>query len=138
VIAGTVPLTEAIQEMPGYENLHILFAGAVALDPTSILSSQKMRSLMQDCRGQFDLVIYDTPPLSFADALLLIAQTDGLLMVTQLGKIHRGVLRNAIQLLETSKVPVMGVVANMASDDQFATGSAYYRKSSEQAKVLAS
>jgi polysaccharide biosynthesis transport protein len=135
VIVGGLGLMDVIKTLPMDENLHLLFAGSVTLDPTSLLGSQKMRHLMGTCRKHFDLVIYDATPLSFADALLLIPQTDGLLMVTRLGKIHRETLHQSLQTLETAKVPVLGAVVNMASDAQFLAGASYFK--AEKTKVSA-
>ncbi|WP_310487337.1 polysaccharide biosynthesis tyrosine autokinase [Chamaesiphon sp. VAR_69_metabat_338] len=116
IIAGTTELMDTVQLLPGEENLYILLAGSVSLDPTSILSSKKMRKLMEKCQHNFDLVIYDTVPLNFADSLLLIPHTDGLLMVNRLGKVHREILRNSLRTLTVAKVPVLGLVVNMATD----------------------
>jgi polysaccharide biosynthesis transport protein len=115
VIAGTTHLMDAIQLLPGEDNLYILPAGSTVLDPTSLLGSNKMRNLMEICKHNFDLVIYDTVPLSFADPLLLIPQTDGLLMVSRLGKVHREDLRNSLNMLDISKVALLGLVVNMAN-----------------------
>ena len=117
VIAGTTKLKDTVQLLPGEENLYILLAGSVCLDPTSILSSKKMHGLMEKCQHSFDLVIYDTVPLNFADSLLLIPYTDGLLMVNRLGKVQREVLRNSLRTLTMSKVAVLGLVVNMATDN---------------------
>jgi polysaccharide biosynthesis transport protein len=125
VIAGNAQLKDTVQLLPGEKNLYVLLAGSVALDPTSILSSKKMQNLMKICQHHFDLVIYDTVPLSFADSLLLIPHTDGLLMVTRLGEIHREDLRNSLRTLEVSKVAVLGLVVNMVSERQSSSG-AYY------------
>jgi polysaccharide biosynthesis transport protein len=115
IVAGTAELMDTVQLLSGEENLYILLAGSISLDPTSILSSKKMRSLMAKCQHNFDLVIYDTVPLNFADSLLLIPNTDGLLMVNRLGKVHREVLRNSLRTLTVSKVAVLGLVVNMAT-----------------------
>jgi polysaccharide biosynthesis transport protein len=122
IIAGTTELMDTVQLLPGEENLYILLAGSVSLDPTSILSSKKMRNLMEKCQHNFDLVIYDSVPLSFADSLLLIPHTDGLLMVNRLGKVHREVLRNSLRTLTVSRVAVLGLVVNMATDRNSSLG----------------
>ncbi len=115
VIMGHSQLMNTVKLFPGKENLYVLPAGSTVLDPTSLLGSQKMQNLMKKCQHNFDLVIYDTVPLNFADALLLIPQTDGLLMVTSLGKVRREDLRNSLSTLEVSKVPVLGLVINMVN-----------------------
>ncbi len=115
VIAGTTHLMDAIRLLPGEDNLYILPAGSTVMDPTSFLGSNKMRNLMEICKHNFDLVIYDTVPLSFADSLLLIPQTDGLLMVARLSKVHREDIRNSLNMLDVSRVTVLGLVVNMAN-----------------------
>jgi polysaccharide biosynthesis transport protein len=125
VIAGTAQLMDTVQLLPGEENLYILLAGSIALDPTSILGSKKMQELVEHCEDNFDLVIYDTVPLNFADSLLLIPQTDGLLMVTRLGKVDREILRNSLRTLDVAKVPVLGLVVNMVNDSQSSAGASY-------------
>ncbi len=115
VIVGNVELMDAIKLFPGKENLYVLPPGSTAADPTSLLGSKKMQTLMADCGHIFDLVIYDSVPLSFADPLLLIPQTDGLLLVTRLDKVRREDLRTALSTLEISNVPVLGLVVNMVS-----------------------
>jgi polysaccharide biosynthesis transport protein len=112
VIEGKCRLMDAIQFLPDAGNLHILLAGSIGLDPTNILSSKKMQYLIEDCQREFDFVIYDTAPLSFADSLLLVPQTDGLLMVAKLGTLHREALRNSLRILNTSNISVLGLVVN--------------------------
>jgi polysaccharide biosynthesis transport protein len=135
VITEGLDMMDAIQVLPEQENLHLLFAGSVALDPTSLLGSKKMSQFMDKCRAKFDLVIYDATPLSFADPLLLIPQTDGLLMVAQLGRIHRETLRNTMRTLEIAKIPMLGIVANMVSDAQFSAGIPYGINKTARIKV---
>lgn len=125
VIMGSYQLLDVIQPLNEQDNLYLLSAGSISLDPTNILSSRKMQDLIEHCQNNFDLVIYDTIPLSFADPLLLIPQTDGLLMIATLGKVNRVDLRNSLRTLDTSNVSVLGLVVNMIEDRQ-SSGGAYY------------
>jgi polysaccharide biosynthesis transport protein len=131
VIIGNSKLMDTVQLLPGEENLYILLAGSTASDPTSLLSSKRMKDLMKNCECNFDLVIYDTVPLNFADSLLLIPQTDGLLMVSRLGKVYREVLRNSLRTLQTSNISVLGLVVNMVSDSQSLSGEYYATNTSK-------
>jgi polysaccharide biosynthesis transport protein len=126
IVAGTANLMDTVQLLPGEENLYILLSGSVNFDPTSILSSKKMHALMESCKRNFDLVIYDTVPLNFADSLLLIPKTDGLLLVTRLGQVSRKALRNTLRTLNVSKVPILGLAVNMVSDGQASVGGVYH------------
>jgi Mrp family chromosome partitioning ATPase len=80
---------------------------------------------MEQFHAVFDLVIYDTPPvLGLADGQLLAAHTDGVVMVTGLGKTDRSVLMQALDRLKISNSTVLGVVANGVK--RYTTGSYYH------------
>jgi polysaccharide biosynthesis transport protein len=98
------------------ENLFVLTAGQVSSSPVRLLSSPKLKSLMQEFAAEFDLVIYDTPPMNFADLSWVGSQVDGIILVTKLGKTQRSSLTQAIQDLKISQLPILGLVANGAEN----------------------
>lgn len=104
---------EIVQNYSEEENLFVMTAGQIPPDPTRLLSSEKMQTLMADFQSAFDLVIYDTPPLvGFADASILATPTDGVILVVGLGKADRYPLMQALDTLKISGTPVLGLVAN--------------------------
>lgn len=105
-------LQSTIHPLPGTENLFVLTAGMLPSDPTRILASQKMQKLMGVFDEQFDLVIYDCPPLNLADPTIIAPQTDGLMVVAQLGSVPRSLLKESLRMLEIAQIPILGVVAN--------------------------
>ncbi|WP_309740024.1 polysaccharide biosynthesis tyrosine autokinase, partial [Chamaesiphon sp. OTE_20_metabat_361] len=84
---------------PSYldDNLSVLTAGQVLSNPVRLLSSTKLKSLMQEFETEFDLVIYDTPPMNFADLSWVGSQVDGIVLVAKLGKTQRSTLIQAIR-----------------------------------------
>ena len=105
-------LQSTIHPLPETENLFVLTAGMLPSDPTRILASQKMQKLMGVFNEQFDLVIYDCPPLNLADPTIIAPQTDGLMVVAQLGSVPRSLLKESMRMLEIAQIPILGVVAN--------------------------
>lgn len=105
-------LQSTIHPLKGTENFYVLTAGMLPSDPTRILASQKMQKLMGVFDEQFDLVIYDCPPLNLADPTIIAPQTDGLMVVAQLGSVPRSLLKESIRMLEMAQIPILGVVAN--------------------------
>jgi capsular exopolysaccharide synthesis family protein len=106
-------LNEVIQQSALEENLFFLSAGQFTPDPIKLLSSQKMQYLMGQFQGFFDLVIYDTPPLvGLADAHIVAAHADGLVLVVGLEKTDRSMVNQALDELEISGATVLGVVTN--------------------------
>ena len=103
------------EEIPGQENLFVLTAGSLPPDPIKLLSSNKMLYLMEQFQAFFDLVIYDTPPLvGLADANIIAAHTDGMVLVVSMEKTDRSVLIKAMEGLKISGASVLGLVANGA------------------------
>lgn len=78
LISGVTEPEQLIQSLPKEENLYILTAGQTPPNPVRLLSSAKMKDLLAQFQTNFDLVIFDTPPIhGFADAKFLATQTDG-------------------------------------------------------------
>ena len=118
VLATGLDVEEAIVKVPQWENLSVVTAGDIPPDPTRLLSSQKMHALMERIKGsrKYDLIIYDTPPiLGFADGRILSTRTDGVVLVVRIGKTDRSLLKQNIDNIRMSNVPVLGVVANQVN-----------------------
>lgn len=128
VISRDLDWHNVIEKSPQEENLYIISAGQVPPDPIRLLASQKMQDLMNELQTSFDLVIYDTPNLlSVADANLLAAHTNGMILVTELGKLKRTAFQQALEELQIAGTPVLGMVANKSKEDIAATSN-YYRQ----------
>lgn len=117
----------AIRTIPQWENLSVITAGDIPPDPTRLLSSQKMYQLMEHLKNEkkYDLIIYDTPPiLGFADGRILAGRTNGVVLVVRINKTDRSLLKQNIDNLKMSKVPVLGIVANQVN--RSSNGSYHY------------
>ncbi|MEM9120965.1 MAG: polysaccharide biosynthesis tyrosine autokinase [Cyanobacteria bacterium P01_F01_bin.56] len=112
-VAGEFNPEEVVSDLSLDPNLFLLPAGPVPPDPTKIIMAQRMKELIAFTREEFDLVIFDTPPiLGFADAILLSAYTQGMLMTAKLGEIKFSQLQMTLDELSVAKVPLLGIVAN--------------------------
>ncbi|NET72751.1 MAG: polysaccharide biosynthesis tyrosine autokinase, partial [Sphaerospermopsis sp. SIO1G2] len=63
VLTSNMPVEQVIQEIPNMTSLSVITAGSAPPDPARLLSSDKMKQLMEYLNGHFDLVIYDAPPM---------------------------------------------------------------------------
>ena len=116
VISGDLSLKDAIQRSSFEPNMFVLTAGVIPPDSTRILSSQRMQRLMEQFQTSFDVIIYDAPPLvDFADAYLIAARTNGIVLVTEAGKLRRSRLEQALERIKVAKTPVLGVVVQKAT-----------------------
>ena len=72
---------------------------------------RKMKQLVEQLRAMFDVVILDSPPYSpIADARVVTALSDGLIMVIRSGRTGYSSTDRAFQAIDQRKL--MGVVLN--------------------------
>lgn len=127
-IATDISLNDVIQVCPTEENLFVLTAGRHNSEPIKLLSSDKMQYLMEQFQAFFDLVIYDSPPLvGLADASILESNTDGLILVVNIAKTDRAMVKRALDGLKVSGASVLGVLANGLKGKAPKAYSAYHR-----------
>jgi len=113
IISTNLPIYEAIQRSPLGDNLFVLTSGQIPPDPIKLLSSKKMQNIMAQLRTEFDLVIYDTPPiLGLADSSIVATHTAGIVLVVRMAKTDRAVVRQALDGLRLSRANVLGLVVN--------------------------
>ncbi|MBW4557533.1 MAG: polysaccharide biosynthesis tyrosine autokinase [Trichormus sp. ATA11-4-KO1] len=117
VISQDLDWHNVIERSPLEENLFVMTAGPIPPDSVRLLASQKMQDLMDNLQADFDLVIYDTPPLlGFADAHLMAANTNGIVLVAGLGKLKRTALQQVLEEIQISGTPMLGMIANKSKD----------------------
>ena len=97
----------------GVENLFLLPAGNLPPNPSELLGSKRMSFLMSNLKKRFDTLIIDSPPiLPASDALLLVPQTDGVILVVKSGMMNREMVKKAVEQLRLSQANLLGVVLN--------------------------
>jgi capsular exopolysaccharide synthesis family protein len=118
LLATKLAPNDLIQRSPLADNLFVLTSGQLLPKSNKLLASAQMQYLMEEFQATFDLVIYDTSPLSgFMDANFLAAHTDGILLVVGVSKTRRSVVKKVLNQLNTFRLPTLGVVANHVRKD---------------------
>lgn len=113
LIADNLPLRSVIQKVGIDNQIFALTAGKIPPDPTKLLSSKKMQDLMAMVATSFDLVIYDAPPTAgLADVSIVGQHTDGVVMISRIGRTDRDVLTQTIETLRLARVSILGLIAN--------------------------
>lgn len=91
--------------------LTVLPAGTRPPDPSSLLGSTAVRSLLETLASRFDIVIIDAPPLlPVSDAAVLSRFADGVVLVTRSGFTRRDQIRRAVESLQQAGGRLLGVV----------------------------
>ncbi|MDP5018196.1 MAG: polysaccharide biosynthesis tyrosine autokinase [Dolichospermum sp.] len=113
LISANINVEEVIQQMPQFKDLSVITAGPIPPDPARLLSSDKMKQLMNYFHQNFDLVIYDVPPmLGLVDVRLLAPYTDGLMLVMRIGKTDKSALTQVQDNLRIAPINLLGLVIN--------------------------
>jgi Mrp family chromosome partitioning ATPase/uncharacterized protein involved in exopolysaccharide biosynthesis len=120
------PITDIIRPT-NVRGLSLLTCGALPTNPSGLLSGVRMRVLLQELAKSFDLVILDTPPvLATADAGILAALADGVLLVVRAGQTDRVAAKRAHQQLVNVGARVVGTVLNDPGGEVSQYGDYYY------------
>jgi capsular exopolysaccharide synthesis family protein len=91
--------------------LDVLPAGKPPPDPVEMLTSERMRELLQEMRQRYEWIIIDTPPIvPFTDADAAGRLSDGYLLVVRAGQTSQSIFKQATSL--ASGAPILGVVLN--------------------------
>jgi len=114
VLSGAAPLASAAYRLSAPDNLWVMPAGAPPHNPSELLGSKRMESLIEQMRsGPFEWVIIDTPPvLAVTDASILARQATGVAFVLGSGMTRRRLAERAIETLAIGGPRILGAVLN--------------------------
>jgi polysaccharide biosynthesis transport protein len=107
--------------------LDILLAGSIPPNPLELLESERMSELLEHASSIYDLVVIDTPPIGLiSDAIPLVHQVDGLIVVSRLRVSRRDHVLRLMKRINGLNAHVFGVVANSARSDVYGDYGGYY------------
>lgn len=94
-------------------NLDIILTGPTPPNPSELLGSNKMKSLLSKAEEIYDVVILDTPPGGIlTDAQVLATMVDGVLLVVAQGETKYEEIDNTLKNLKNVGANVLGTVLN--------------------------
>lgn len=113
VLIGRAAVEDVVQEW-GPHRLSVLTSGAIPPNPAELLASPAMRELAEWLATQYEVIVWDAPPLlPVTDTLLLARHADGVLLVANTRTARRSQVADALALLTRTQARVFGVVLNM-------------------------
>lgn len=113
VLTRGASLADVLQDVAG-GNLQVLPAGPVPPNPSELLSSDAMASLVEQLVGKYDIVVLDAPPvLPVADASAMAGLVDGVLLCARWGVVTSAQLDRSATVFERLSAHVLGVVMTM-------------------------
>lgn len=105
---------ELVTAMHRYNNnLVILTSGKIPPNPSEMLSSKAMTTLLDALKKNFDYIILDTPPVqAVTDSQILATKADGAILVVRAERTKKDSVQSAINLLKKVNADVIGTVLN--------------------------
>jgi len=137
-IRGEADLKHVIHRANGVD---IITAGSKTPFPTKIIQSPKLKTLVEQLRGEYDYVLIDTTPvIVVTDALLVSQLVDGFLLVCAQHSTRKKEFDEAVEILNRANAPVIGGVMTMVTEDEslrkghYGYGYGYYSRDEEDGK----
>lgn len=144
LLRGTVPLKEAVKNITdlmlgemkfeeirktaGLDNLYIIPPGKLPSNPVELLESKGLPALLTALKAEFDVILFDTPPvLPVTDASLLAPHMDSVVIVYEIGRTSRDALLRTKVQMEAVGGKIAGIVLNHTrSEVEVMTNYPYY------------
>lgn len=119
IIAGTC-FFESIVTGTCIENLYYIPSGPRPPNPAEMIGSPQFRDFISSAVEDFDMVIFDTPPLgSVIDSAIIAANTDGTILVIKSNASNHKNVRLAKEQLIKVNACILGVVLNKVSRSEY-------------------
>ncbi|MDD6795957.1 MAG: CpsD/CapB family tyrosine-protein kinase [Clostridiaceae bacterium] len=111
VLIGKSTVNESVYKYTN--NLDVLTSGKLPPNPSEMLGSKVMESLLTALRERYDIIILDSAPLqAVTDAQILSTKADGTVFVVRAEKTKRDSVVQAKALLDKVGANILGVVLN--------------------------
>ena len=106
------PIADSLVHPEGLANLVVLPAGRSTTQSVELLGSPRMADLVRELKHFYPdrYVLFDLPPLLYADALAFAPLVDGIILVVAAGSTPREEITRALVTLR--EFPVLGCVLN--------------------------
>ncbi|MBM3957913.1 MAG: hypothetical protein FJ313_07665, partial [Gemmatimonadetes bacterium] len=97
----------------GIRGVRLVASGTIPPNPTELLSSPRLGSLLEEASSAADIVLVDSPPaLAVADATIMAPLFDGILMVADTAKTKSRPFARALEAFAQVNGRVIGAVLN--------------------------
>lgn len=111
-LAKDIPVQKVIY-CTNQHGLFLMPAGTSVPNPSEMLSSRKMYTMMTDLEADYDFIIFDSPPvIAVTDPVLLAPKVKNIILVIEFGKTDWHVAKDALTRLENVNVKVTGAILN--------------------------
>lgn len=95
------------------KNFDILISGTITSNPLSLLESDILDKLITKLEKEYDLIIFDAPPvLNLSDTLIISRLVDASIVVAKAKRTTMDQLNNTISILKKRNINIPGIIFN--------------------------
>lgn len=122
-LKGEKPLAECLCKDP-LSQVQFLSAAKSLSNPSDLLASDRMVTLVEELSKHCDLLIVDAPPvLPVNDARIIALLADVVIFAVRWRRTTRAAVMQAVQMLNDVDAPLTGIVLTRADEQQFLSDS---------------
>ena len=111
-------------------NLHMLQKGTLPPNPSELITSEKMKKLLDLLKSMYDVILLDgTPCMVVADSVALSSMVDATILVAECGQTKINDLRKTNRMIEDVNGNILGVISNKSDIQKgkyYGKGYGYY------------
>ena len=125
-LAGSVNDFNSLVKSTGINDLYAVTSGIIPPNPSELLGSYKMSELVKSLENDWDILLFDSPPLvAVTDATMISKEIDKIVIVVKVGQTDKRAFEHTIRALENVQAPLGGIVLNAVTHKN-SYGSYYY------------
>lgn len=113
LLSGNANMSDDVAKKFVDDKLSVIFSGRIPPNPSELLGSNKMLSLIEEWKEEYDVVIIDLPPVfEVADASVISSFVSGYVLVARCGQSDTAALAASISAIKKVHGNICGFVVN--------------------------
>ena len=125
-LVGSEKNFDSLVQKSTVDNLYIVTSGIIPPNPSELLGSNKMSKLVSKLENEWDMVLFDSPPLvAVTDATMISKEIDQIVMVVKAGHTDNKAFEHTVNNLQNIDAPLGGIILNAVTSKN-SYGSYYY------------
>jgi capsular exopolysaccharide synthesis family protein len=126
-LIGDIADFNSIVKPTKVEYLSVVSAGGLPPNPSELLGSDRMSNLVDTLEHEWDIVLFDSPPIvAVTDSSMISSEIDALVLVVKAGQTDRSAVDRALDTIRNVKSPLIGAILNGANPETLVGKYSYY------------
>jgi len=129
ILTGSInDVTEALQRHVCGSRLDVITSGDIPPNPSELLGSDRMKSLMELLSHNYEYIIFDLPPVTAVpDPIVVTPIVDGIILVVRHEYADKKAIQETMRQLRVANAKILGFVYNGNDSDTKKYSKKYYK-----------